>query len=245
MQDSNSWPLGPEQLELREGEVHVWRVFLDCQEVVLRRLEATLAPDEKARASRYLFERDRNGFITARGVLRELLGRYLKCSPAQVKFDYGPRGKPYLLPGFVEPPVQFSVSHSHGLALLAFAVGLDLGVDVELVRPDFASDDIAERYFSPQEVSELRALPPPLRAEGFFLCWTRKEAYVKARGEGLQIPLNSFCVSLTPGQPERLQSADSSRWSLVSLRPDPEYVGALVGEGRGWRLRCWDWRPRD
>jgi len=245
MHDSNSWTLGPEELELGEGEVQVWRVFLDCQEVVLCRLEATLAPDEKARASRFLFQRDRNGFITSRGVLRELLGRYLKCTPAQVKFDYGPRGKPSLLPGFVEPPVQFSVSHSHGLALLAFAVGLDLGVDVELVRPDFASDDIAERYFSPQEVSELRALPPPLRAEGFFLCWTRKEAYVKARGEGLQIPLESFYVSLTPGQPERLQSADSSRWSLVSLRPDREYVGALVGEGRGWRLRCWDWRTRD
>ena len=112
---------------------------------------------------------------------------------------------------------------------------------MELIRPEFAADEIADRYFSPQEAMELRGLSPSLRVEAFFLCWTRKEAYIKARGEGLHIPLRSFHVSLTPGQPERLESRDSSHWSLHSLRPDACYVGALVGEGGGWRLRYWDW----
>src|SRR5206468_3486528 len=134
---------------------------------------------------------------------------------------------------------------SHGLALLAFAVGRNLGVDVEFVRSSLASEEIADRYFSPQEVAELRTLSPSLREEAFFLCWTRKEAYVKARGEGLHIPLESFNVSVTPGQPERLESADSGRWSMWSLHPDPQYVGALVVEGRDLRLREWGWHPPD
>jgi len=117
-------------------------------------------------------------------------------------------------------------------------------VDVEMVRPDFGADDIAERYFALEEINELQALPKSLRAEGFFLCWTRKEAYIKARGAGLQIPLCSFQVSLTPGQQELLHSEDADRWSLRSLHPDREYVAALVGEGQGWLLRCWDWSPQ-
>jgi len=242
MSDFNSWELNPQPLELEEGEIHVWRVYLDCGETALRQFEATLAADEKARANRFFSERDRNGFIATRGALRELLGRYVKRSAVHLEFDYGPRGKPSLRRECSQQSVQFSVSHSHGLALLAFAVGRHLGVDVELVRPNFAGEEIAERYFSRQEVMELQALPASLRDEGFFLCWTRKEAYVKASGEGLQVPLKSFRVSLTPGEPERLQSADSFHWSLRSLQPDPQYVGALVGEGRDWRLRCCDWR---
>jgi 4'-phosphopantetheinyl transferase len=114
---------------------------------------------------------------------------------------------------------------------------------VEFIRPEFAADEIVERYFSPQEVMELRGLSPTLRVEAFFLCWTRKEAYIKARGEGLNIPLTSFHVSLTPGQPEQLESTDSFDWSLHSFRPGARYVGALVGEGKGWRPRHWDWKP--
>jgi 4'-phosphopantetheinyl transferase len=243
MSDLTSWGLNPKRLELEEGEIHVWRACLDCEDAVLRQFEATLAPDEKARAGRFFFERDRNCFIAARGVLRELLARYLNRAPAGLDFDYGPQGKPTLRTELPRSSVQFNVSHSHGLALLAFAVGRRLGVDVELVRPNFGGEDLADRYFSPQEIMELQRLPAPLQDEGFFLCWTRKEAYVKARGEGLHIPLKSFHVSLTPGEPERLQTADSSHWSLRSLRPNPGYVGALVGEGTGWQLRCWDWRP--
>ena len=124
-------------------------------------------------------------------------------------------------------------------------VGRDLGVDVELIRSDIASEEIASRYFAPREVAELQSLPPSARAEGFFLCWTRKEAYIKAVGDGLQISLASFRVSLVPSQPPCLESADSSRWTLRSLSPAPDYVGALVGEGKDWQLHCFDWQPRD
>ena len=127
--------------------------------------------------------------------------------------------------------------------MYAFALGREVGIDLEPIRPDFTGDDIAGRYFSHQELKELRALSPDLRPEGFFLCWTRKEAYLKARGEGLQVPLDSFSVSLTPGEPEVLESADSSRWSLRSFEPAPRYVAAVVGEGKGWRLRHWERKP--
>jgi 4'-phosphopantetheinyl transferase len=242
--DFNSFAAGPERLELEGDEIHVWRVQLDCSETVLAQLEGTLASDEKARSDRFVFQRDRNAFVATRGILRELLGRYLNRAAAHLKFDYGAQGKPALRSQSSQKSVQFNVSHSHGMALLAFALGRQVGVDVELVRPDFAGEKIAERFFSPQEVTELRSLPPLLQDEGFFLCWTRKEAYIKARGEGLQIPLQSFHVSLTPGKPANLQAADSSRWSLRSLRPDPRYVAALVGEGRDWHLRGWVWRPK-
>jgi 4'-phosphopantetheinyl transferase len=245
MSNGECWAPNPEQLELGDDEIHVWRVHLDFEETELDRFESTFTPDEKVRANRLLFRRDRNVFVATRGVLRQLLGRYLSYSPADLEFDYGPQGKPFLREEFLKRSIQFNVSHSHGLALLAFTVGRNLGVDIEFVRPDFAAYDIAERYFSPLELMELRALPPSLRAEGFFLGWTRKEAYVKAKGQGLQLPFEKFHVSLTPGRPERLQSGDSFRWNLRSLRPDPRYAGALVGEGRDWWPCYWDWKPVD
>ncbi len=238
-----SWDPSPEQLELRDEEIHVWRACLDCDEQLLRQFEATLASDEIVRANRFLFQKDRDNFIAARGILRELLGRYMNQSPAQLKFKYGSKGKPSLNVEPNESAPHFNISHSHGMALFGFAVHRQLGVDLELVRTDFGGEEIAECYFSPLEVEELRSLPPSLRSEGFFLCWTRKEAYIKARGEGLSIPLKSFRVSLTPGQPNQLQSSDSFHWSLHSFRPASHYVGALVGEGKNWQLRCWDWKP--
>jgi 4'-phosphopantetheinyl transferase len=241
--DFESWEAAPEFLALEADEVHVWRASLDCDDRVLHQFDETLAPDEKDRAQRFVFQPDRSSYIAARGILRELLGRYLKRAPSEIEFDYGPQGKPALGSGSYEGPVQFNLSHSHGMALFAFSVGRQVGVDVELVRPDFAGEKIAERFFSSQEVMELRSLPAAVQDEGFFLCWTRKEAYIKARGEGLQIPLKSFHVSLTPGEPARLQADDSSRWSLRSLRLEGRYVGAVVGEGQDWKLRRWEWRP--
>jgi 4'-phosphopantetheinyl transferase len=245
MANLECWVPNPEQLELGDDEIHVWRVYLNCEGTELDQFESTFKSDEKVRANRFLHRRDRNAFVATRGVLRELLGRYLGCPPTDLEFDYGRYGKPFLREGLFKRSVQFNVSHSHGLALLAFTVGRSLGVDVEFVRPNFAAYEIAERYFSPLEFLELRALPLSLRAEGFFLGWTRKEAYVKAKGEGLQLPFQRFHVSLTPGQPVRLENGDSFQWSLRSLCPDPRYAGALVGEGRGWRPRFWDWKPAD
>ena len=235
----DSWEMSPKRLDLAEDEVHVWRANLDCEAIHLRRFERTLSTDEKERANRFFFSGDRDGFIVARGILREMLGKYVNRAPGQLEFDYGPNGKPSLR---TDVRLQFNVSHSHGIALLAFSLGRRLGVDVEFIRK-IAGQEISEHYFSPQEIAELRSLPPPVQDEGFFLCWTRKEAYIKARGEGLHVPLKSFCVTLTPGTPERLQTTDGLQWSLHSLRPDAHYVGAVVGEGRGWKLRCGSWAP--
>ncbi|HTS12529.1 MAG TPA: 4'-phosphopantetheinyl transferase superfamily protein [Candidatus Limnocylindrales bacterium] len=140
-------------------------------------------------------------------------------------------------------PLCFNLSHSHGLALVAICREREVGVDVELIRPEFGGEEIARRYFSQREVDELKRLPPELQAEGFFLCWTRKEAYIKAKGDGLHIPLDSFDVSLTPGLPPLLNSADGFRWSLRSLAPGAGYVGAVVSEGRDWKLRLLSWEP--
>jgi 4'-phosphopantetheinyl transferase len=244
MFDANSWPANPGHLTLAPGEIHIWRANLDCEPASLRALETSLAPDEQARADRFRFPQDRSAFIATRGILRELLGKYVSRAPAEIVFDYADRGKPSLRAS-PDQSIQFNVSRSHDLALLAFAAGRSLGIDVELVRPDFAATEIAQRYFSPQEIDELKSLPPQSLAEGFFLCWTRKEAYVKARGEGMQIPLNSFRVSLTPGQAARLESTDSARWSLHSITPDPRYVGALVAEGKDPRIVYLDWNSID
>jgi 4'-phosphopantetheinyl transferase len=243
MQEFQLSPTPGEELRLAPKEVHVWRVLLDADEETVRKFQATLDSDERARANQFAFARSRNEFVVTRGALRELLGQYLGSPPAELKLQYGSKGKPSLLPP-LNSQIQFSVSHSHGLALLAFAAKLQVGVDVEQIRPHFATLQIAERYFSSQEVAELRVLPPALQPEGFFLCWTRKEAYIKALGEGLHVPLQSFRVSLTPGQPERLNAGDPSRWKLVSIQPAPGFVGALVAEGTEWNLRLFEFQAK-
>jgi 4'-phosphopantetheinyl transferase len=167
----------------------------------------------------------------------------LNKTPEGLKFKYGPQDKPSLETQDLSCPVNFNLSHSHGLAVYAFSLDRELGVDVEQIRPEFAGDDIAVRYFSKRELAELRSLPQSLRAEGFFNCWTRKEAYVKARGEGLQIPLEGFDVSLTPGESPKLYSPDCSRWLLRSFEPATNYVAAVAGEGKDWQLHQWQWLP--
>jgi 4'-phosphopantetheinyl transferase len=235
------WPSNPGDLLLFPGEIHVWSACLDSGGQLLERLTATLSADEMVRANRFFFARDRRAFIVARGILRQLLASYLHRAPTDVQFAYHPKGKPFISPTLHHTPLEFNIAHSHGLALLAFSLGSALGVDVEFVRPEFASEEIAERYFAPQEVAELRSLPPAQRPEGFFCGWTRKEAYIKALGDGLQVPLASFRVSLTPSQPAVLECADSGRWSLHSLSPAPDFAGALVAEGKDWRVRSWNW----
>jgi 4'-phosphopantetheinyl transferase len=235
------WANPPPELLLEERSVDVWRASVDCSTLVLRGLESSLAGDEKSRAARFFFHRDREHFIAARGILRAILGAYLRCLPAEVDFAYGPHGKPALSSAGSGPSIRFNLSHSHGVAVYAFAQQRDIGVDVEKIRPEVAGEEIAGRFFSVREQAELGALPADQRAEGFFLCWTRKEAYVKARGSGIGIPLDSFDVSLTPGMPERLRSGDSSRWDLRCVQPADGYTGAVVAEGKGWGLRQWNW----
>jgi 4'-phosphopantetheinyl transferase len=226
---------------LADGEVHLWRASLAQTPDALRRLHATLASDESAKAARFHFRRDRDHYVAARGLLRRLLGRYLARPPESLRFSYGAYGKPSL-DGAQD--LRFNLSHSHELALYAFARGRDVGVDVEHMRADFAGDDIAARFFSAREVSMLRALPAAARTRAFFNCWTRKEAYIKARGEGLSHPLDAFDVSLTPGEPAALLGTrgdprELTRWSLHALDAGEAYAAALVVQGTGYTLRLW------
>jgi len=237
------WQHPPAHVELAEDEIHVWRASLGLNKEILDRCASVLSQDEQLRASRFLFPEGRDHFVAARGILRELLGKYAASSPALLQFEYGQHGKPALRTENGELPIRFNLSHSRGLAVFAFARQRELGIDLEPIRPEFGGEAIAERYFSLRELEEWHRLTPGLRAQAFFLCWTRKEAYVKAKGQGLQIPLASFSVTLTPGRPAELQSADSARWRLHSFEPAPGYTAAIVGEKKDWRLVQWDWQP--
>ncbi len=238
-----TWPLPPESLALNDNEVHVWRVGLDVPTAEMERLRALLAPDEQARANRLVFEGHRRRTITARGALRVILGRYLGVPPASLRFCYNAYGKPALAgePG----GLRFNVSHSGDLALIAVVWRRAVGVDIECLRADVADEQLARRFFSPLEVASLLSLPERDRQRGFFTCWTRKEAYIKARGKGLSIPLDRFQVSLAPGEPAALlsvQGDDPARWGLHELRPGPGYIAALAVEGRHLRVKGWSFR---
>jgi 4'-phosphopantetheinyl transferase len=246
MKSTTEWSYPLAIPELARGEIHIWRASLATDEPTLRSLEATLADQERERARRFIFEQDRNRYVVARGILRDLLGKYLRCAPASIEFVYGPYGKPSIANARSRPAICFNLSHSHGLAVVAIAQEREVGIDVELIRAEFASEVIAKRYFSTKEVDELGKLPAELRSEGFFLCWTRKEAYIKAKGDGLQIPLDSFDVSLSPGQPATLSSADEPRWGVESFVPslikERRFVAAVVADGKDWIARYWDWK---
>ena len=240
------WSPPPESLVVAPDEVHVWRVALNQPAPQVQNLWQTLVAEERVRAMRFYFPRDREDFIVARGVLRALLGGYLKRHPSELCFSYSSYGKPALTTESGGATLCFNLSHSHGLALYAIAHRRRLGIDVEWIRPDLADEQIAKYFFSPREIAALCALPHELQTEAFFLCWTRKEAYIKARGEGLSFPPDQFEVSLIPGEPATLLCTqgdphEAARWSLQELVPGPGYVAALAVEGHHWRLQCWQW----
>ncbi len=164
-------------------------------------------------------------------LLRHLLGGYLQHTPAGIEFSYGQHRKPSLAGKNAASGLSFNLSHSAELVVCAFARERNLGIDVEHMRPDSAGDDIAARYFSAREMNDLRTLPPEARVQGFFDCWARKEAYLKATGMGLNIPLDSFAVSLLPSQPAQFLSGVDSRWHMAALHPAEGYAAALVYDG--------------
>ena len=238
-----SWQKGPTAPVIWPNEVHVWRARLDGRWT--RSLELSLSEDDRGRAARFKFEGDRHRFVMARACLRTVLARYLKTNAAGLQFNLGPFGKPALPPDSNILDLRFNLSHSHQLALIAITRGREVGVDVEFMRADFASDEVAEHFFSPAEVKQLVRIPARTKTRSFFNCWTRKEAYIKARGEGLAHPLDQFDVSFAPGEPaglfdSRLDPAEVSRWSFEDLSPHPAYAAALAVDGNFSRLLLWD-----
>lgn len=246
MSTATVWYPPPSDVRIKHDEVHVWRAGLDIPAAQLAGLRETLAGDEVTRAERFFFERDRAHFVAARGMLRALLSRYVGMAPHDLHFAYGARGKPALINQAGQLDVRFNLAHSHGRALYAIATGREVGVDLEYIRADVAGEQIAQRFFAPQEYAALQMLPASERQRAFFACWTRKEAYIKARGDGLAHALDQFAVSMTPDPAVTLTATgvaaqEVARWSLHGLGVAVDYAAALAVEGHEWQLRCWDW----
>ena len=224
-------------------EVHLWSADLKPSAARVGALRRLLTVEERARADRFHFDRHRRRFIVRRGVLRLLSAAYLDDDPTRVRFAEGEKGKPFVPQEGTAPEQQlhFNLTDSKDLALYAFTRGAELGVDVEILRPMPDALEISERFFAADEREVLRQVPPEGRARAFFNCWTRKEAYIKAIGEGLSEPLDRFCVTLRPDEPARFlhlggDPARAKDWALYHLVPEEGAVGALALEGEGWRI---------
>lgn len=231
-------------LGLDPGSVHVWSVRLDPPPEVVERLGRSLSADEWERARRFRFERHQRQYVVGRGALRALLAAYLGTLPELIRFTYGPRGKPFLAPPLDAGGLFFNLSNSDELALVGLVHGVEIGVDVEYLKRMPDCEVIAERFFSESERKVLRELPAARKEEAFFNCWTRKEAYLKAVGEGLAAPLDSFDVTLAPGEAPRMltlkgNAERASRWFFRHLLPAPDYVGAVAIEGGDWAVETW------
>ncbi len=233
------WHSAPADLNLSGNQVHVWRAELDLPTAEIDKLAPTLSPDEEERANRFYFERDRKHFIAGRGILRTILGHYLDLDPAEIQFCYTSRGKPAL--ANTNETLNFNLSHSKGLALYVVSREFNLGIDLEYMRPMSDIEQLAKRFFSPREYNAIASLPNNEKQVAFFQAWTCKEAYLKATGDGLAGGLAEVEVSLIPGEAARLLSiAGNSQaalsWSLHSIIPAPDYMGALAVAGKDWDL---------
>lgn len=251
MSGAARWSEPPARAALGAGEVHVWRAALDAPPRVVEALAGTLGADEQSRARRFRSAVDRRRFTVARGLLRTIVGAYLDLAPPMVRFAYGAHGKPRLASPLGGdrpwPDLAFNVSHAGGLVLVAIAEGRQVGVDLEPIPAAVAIDALARRCLSCHEVAMLASLDDARRTPAFYRAWTRKEAYLKARGVGLAVPLGAFDVSLLPGEAARLLTSredpgEVSRWTLVHLPLEPDYAAALAVEGRRATVRLWQWR---
>ena len=242
-----SWQAPPSRPVLLSHQVHLWRVSLLHPPLPVDMLWGVLNEEELARAGRYRFERDRRRFVAARGLLRVILARYAGISPAAIRFEYSDYGKPSLPD---RPALAFNSTDSGDLMALGVAENRLLGVDIEQVRDDFGGLEIAERFFSSAEVAVLRALPAHEQSRAFFRCWTRKEAFIKAIGEGLSYPLHQFDVTLGPDETPRLLRVAGEpdaprRWFLDDFPVHQDYEGAIIAEMPVTDVVYWSWGSID
>jgi 4'-phosphopantetheinyl transferase len=242
--DPTNWVIPESHPPLEQHEVHVWKIGLLASQVQLGQLRKLLSDDELERADRFRFERHRRRFITGRAVVRILLGKYANRPPEALDFSYNSHGKPSLKES---GSLEFNFTNSRDLSLLCIARQAQLGIDLEHLgrHADYAG--IANRFFAEREVEELFSLPESRRHAAFLTGWTRKEAYIKALGTGLSLPLDKFAVTIDPEAAPALISADDrpdepDRWVFQHLEPEPGYVASLVVEGGGWEIRnyCWE-----
>jgi 4'-phosphopantetheinyl transferase len=234
---------------LGQFEIHVWRIGLVWPDVVVKSLRVCLTEEETNRVARFHFAHDQRRFMIRRAILRRLLASYLGTRAEVICFSSGLNGKPFVSGQDVPGGICFNCSHSADRGLIVIARGCGLGADLEQHRHLNDAEDLAKAFFSNSEIKELNDLPPSLKMAGFFNCWTRKEAFVKAIGLGLSFPLNRFSVSLTPGQPAALLDVAEDhlaikKWTMASLDVGVDYSAALVFEGRNVKFQYFEWSPR-
>jgi 4'-phosphopantetheinyl transferase len=233
-------------IALGDSDVHIWRAELDLPPASIENISDLLAEDELRRANGFFYERDRKRFVASRGLLRLILSRYSGIEPGAIQFTYSEYGKPYIDYPSGASSLSFNLTHSGNLALFVVAWRRQIGVDLELIRSGLDIQGIINRFFAPAEIDAYMTIPADERPRAFFQCWTRKEAYLKAKGVGLASPLNEFSVSLIPGEPARLtQSLDPAelhRWALHDLNLGTEYVATIALEKHDWKLTCFHWK---
>jgi 4'-phosphopantetheinyl transferase len=240
----DAWRPPAGRLEIPDG-VDVWRIALASRDADAERHWEPLSSDERERASRFRFEPDRCRFVSARAAMRAILGRYLDTPAVFLQFGYGHSGKPHLEAPAHGRTLSFNLSHSHELALLAVCRERPLGVDIEWMSRPTDIKELAARMFAAGERDALERLADAGQVEGFFNCWTRKEAYVKATGDGLATPLHRFEMEILPGIPPALRwhetPGESVKWRVRALHPGRGYAAALVTQSSDEPCRCWDW----
>ena len=234
--------------DLSEGCAHLWRASLEQPTATIHDLAEWLSEDELERAARFRHDRHRNRFIVGRAMLRDVLAHYGDCTAGQIAFTYLAHGKPVLAEGVNAPKLEFNLSHSGDVAICAVAKTIPLGVDVERIRSLRDMQGLADRFFSSTEAQQIRAARDEEQLANFFRCWTRKEAYVKATGQGIACRLDSFAVSVGPDDPARLvhidqDAAAAANWSMVSIVPTDGYIGALATETPIAKTHCLIWNP--
>lgn len=238
-----NWPEPTRLPELRHTDVHVWAASLEGEAATWAKL---LSPTEQERAAAFHFELHRRRFSVGRGLLRLILSRYLNAQPEEVDFTCGSHGKPELCASFAANELRFNLAHSEDLVIVAVTRLGAVGVDLERIAPLKDMDDLVARFFSARENERFQKLPPDQKSPAFFNLWTRKEAWLKATGEGIAHSLNLVEVSFLPGEPARLLSmpehlSQGARWSLYELTPASNFAAALAVAGEGINLQCWHW----
>jgi len=227
-----------------EDEVQLWRVDLEAVRAEEARWQEVLSSDERNRAARFHFPHDRQRFVASRAWLRTILAGFLEIDARDLRFSYSKKDKPFVGPAHADSGITFNMSHSGGIALYAFARRREIGVDVEQIRSNFDIEPIARRFFSVLEQQQLAALPEESRVDAFFRCWTRKEAYIKAVGDGLSLPLSQFDVSLESWGTNALlatrpDSSQAGQWMLREVPAGAGYSAALCVRGQDWKLKHW------
>lgn len=241
--NAQQWCLPPQKFTaVAEHEIHIWRASLDLSTAQIEQLWPLLSPEEQQRALRYKFAQHQRRFTAARGRLRIILSRYIAESPDKIRFVYNAFGKPQL-DNKIHPTLEFNASDSNEMALFAISTAEPVGVDLECMQKEIEAEAIAERFFSAAEIQQLQALPVAEKIAGFFKIWTRKEAFIKALGQGLSFPLKDFDVNLN--EPAALLAVRrdeyiADEWLLFTLHPGEDYIGALAVRGKKKTLKLWE-----